>query len=58
MEDLWAVQRSGIDIEDVADMAEYKRFLKRFSDEEERQNRKQLLYCEPEDNLKDQGDKY
>ncbi len=44
MEDLWTVQRSGVDLEDIADMAEYRRYLKRFSSEEEDRNRRHLLY--------------
>ena len=44
MEDLWRFENSGIDIEDIADIAEYKRFLKRFSNEEETNNRSRLLY--------------
>jgi len=46
MEDLWCVQGSGIDVNDFADMAEYKRFLKRFCQEEEKKNQRQLLYGE------------
>ena len=46
MEDLWCMESSGIDIEDFADMAEYKRFLKRFSNDEENKNRRRLLYGE------------
>jgi hypothetical protein len=46
MENLWRVQDSGVDLEDFADYAEYKQFLKRFNDEEERTNRRQLLFGE------------
>lgn len=46
MEDLWCVQSSGIDIEDFADMAEYKKFLRRFCQDEEQKHRRQLLYGE------------
>ena len=46
MENLWRVLDSGVDIEDFADYAEYKRFLKRFNDEEERTNRRKLLFGE------------
>ena len=49
MEDLWCVQNAGIEIEDFADIAEYKRFLERFSEDEEKQNRRKLLYGENED---------
>ena len=44
MEDLWCVQNAGIDVEDFADIVEYKRFLERFSKDEEKQNRRKLLY--------------
>ena len=44
MEDLWSVQRSGVDMDDFADVAEYRRFLERFSHEEEQDNRRRLLY--------------
>jgi len=40
MEDLWKVRG----LCDVADQAEYNRMLKRFRDEEERDNRSNLLY--------------
>lgn len=46
MEDLWRVQSSGIEMEDVADIAEYRRFLKRFCNDEEDLNRRKLLYGE------------
>ena len=44
MEDLWRIQNSGVDIEDFADYAEYRRFLKRFCDDEEDKNRRRFLY--------------
>ncbi len=44
MEDLWCVQGSGVDIDEFADMAEYKRFLERFCKDEEKENRRKLLY--------------
>ena len=44
MEDLWRVKGSGADMKDLADIVEYRHFLKRFSDEEEQVNRRQLLY--------------
>ncbi len=46
MEDLWCVQNSGVEVEDFADVAEYKRFLERFSHEEEEGHRRRLLYGE------------
>lgn len=46
MEDLWNVQNSGVDVEDFADLAEYKRFLDRFSKDEEQDNRRRLLFGE------------
>lgn len=44
MEDLWCVQNSGIELEEFADIVEYKRFLERFRKEEELNNRRRLLY--------------
>ena len=44
MEDLWRFQRSGVELEDYADYAEYRKFLKRFNDEEENTHQRQLLY--------------
>ena len=46
MEDLWCVQKSGIDIDEFADVAEYNRFLQRFCDDEEKGHRRRLLYGE------------
>ena len=46
MEDLWYVQNSGVDVDDFADNAEYKRFLERFSQNEEQDNRRRLLFGE------------
>ncbi len=46
MEDLWRIQKSGVDIEDLADYVEYRRFLKRFCDDEEQNNRRRYLYGE------------
>jgi hypothetical protein len=37
MEDLWCVQNSGVDLEEFADNAEYKLFLKRFCHDEEKE---------------------
>jgi len=44
MEDLWLIRKSSIEINEFADIAEYKRYLKRFSDSEEKENRNNLLY--------------
>ncbi len=44
MEDLWRVKRSSVDMEDVADLAEYHRLLDRFNDEEAGKNQRNLLY--------------
>jgi hypothetical protein len=44
MEDLWLVQSSAVDMKDLADLAEYHRFLSRFRSEEESANRRELLY--------------
>ena len=46
MENLWCVQDSAIEVDDYADAAEYKRFLERFSDEEEQRHRSSLLFGE------------
>ncbi len=46
MEDLWRIQNSGVDLEDFADYAEYRRFLKRFCEDEEDKNRRRFLYGE------------
>ena len=46
MEDLWRVKRCGVDMKDLADYAEYRHFLKRFSDDEEQIHRRNLLYGE------------
>ncbi len=44
MEDLWCVQNSGIEVDDYADAAEYKRFLERFCNDEEQGHRNRLLF--------------
>lgn len=44
MEDLWRVKRSSVDMKDLADLAEYHRFLDRFKDEEADANKRNLLY--------------
>lgn len=44
MEDLWRVKKAGVDMKDFADHAEYRRFLQRYSDDEEQNHRQRLLY--------------
>ena len=44
MEDLWRVQGSGINVDEIADIAEYRQFLKRFNAEEENDHRRRLLF--------------
>ena len=43
MEDLWRVRKSGVPLKDLADLAEYHRFLDRFKAEEEQQHHRDLL---------------
>ena len=44
MEDLWRIKNSSIDMKDLADLAEYHRFLDRFQAEEDSDNERNLLY--------------
>ena len=44
MEDLWKLRDMGYRLKDGADKAEYDRMLKRFREQEERDNRDRLLY--------------
>lgn len=44
MEDLWRVKSSPVDMKDLADLAEYHRFLDRFQAEEAAANASNLLY--------------
>ena len=44
MEDLWRVKGSSVDMKDLADLAEYHRFLDRFKEEEVDDNKRNLLY--------------
>lgn len=44
MEDLWRVKSSSVDMKDLADLAEYHRFLDRFETEEAGDNQRNLLY--------------
>lgn len=44
MENLWKFKAMGYRLSDLNDQAEYNHLLKRFADEEERTNLKNLLY--------------
>lgn len=44
MEDLWRIKSSSVDMKDLADLAEYHRFLDRFKEEEANDNKNNLLY--------------
>ena len=44
MEDLWRVRQSSIDLHDIADLAEYHRFLNRFNEQEQTRHMNDLLY--------------
>lgn len=44
MEDLWRIKRSAIDMKDLADLAEYHRYLERFRREELSSHKDNLLY--------------
>ena len=44
MEDLWRVQDSGIDIDDLVDNAEFKRLLERFREVEEQDHHRKILF--------------
>ena len=46
IEDLWRVKGSSVDMKDLADLAEYHRFLDRFKEEEVDDNKRNLLYCD------------
>jgi len=45
MEDLWRMQKMQYQLADWADRAEYARLLRRFRQEEEQNNRSQLLFA-------------
>lgn len=49
MEDLWCIENAGVEVEDFANIAEYRRFLKRFCLEEEEGHRRRLLFTEETD---------
>ena len=44
MEDLWRVKSAAVDMKDLADLAEYHRFLERFKVEEAEGHKNKLLY--------------
>ena len=44
MENLWKLKTMGYRLSDLTDQVEYDHMLKRFRDEEERSNLKNLLY--------------
>lgn len=46
MEDLWRVQDSGIDVDALADSAEFTRLLKRFREVEQQNSRSKILFQE------------
>ncbi|MGE4342796.1 MAG: hypothetical protein AB7F20_00720 [Geoalkalibacter sp.] len=47
MEDLWKLQKIGYRTNDLADQAEYQQMLKRFREEEMKNNMQDLLYNPP-----------
>lgn len=58
MENLWKLKEMGYRLNDLADRAEYDRLLKRFHEEEQRINLKNLLYGEcPIDREVPEGEK-
>ena len=44
MEDLWKLRDMGYRVDDLGDRAEYDRLLRRFHEEEQRSNLRNLLY--------------
>ena len=44
MEDLWKLRDMGYRVDDLGDRAEYDRLLRRFHEEEQRTNLRNLLY--------------
>jgi hypothetical protein len=44
MEDLWKLRDMGYRVDDLGDRAEYDRLLRRFHEEEQRNNLRNLLY--------------
>lgn len=44
MEDLWRIKKSAVDMKDLAELAEYHRFLDRFRDEELTNHMDRLMY--------------
>jgi hypothetical protein len=49
MEDLWCIENAGVEVEDFANITEYRQFLKRFCHEEEEGLRRRRLYTEETD---------
>ncbi len=56
MEDLWRVKNSSVDMKDLADLAEYHRFLDRFQAEEAGDHQSNLLYGDARFGLKIDAD--
>jgi len=48
MEDLWKVKALDWGLPDMADMAEYKRLVKRYHNEEQQENMRHLMFPESE----------
>ena len=46
MEDLWKLREMGFRLGEMADQAEYDRLIKRFREEEQKTNLKNLLFGE------------
>jgi hypothetical protein len=44
MEDLWRIKGAAVDMKDLADLAEYHRFLDRFEGDEVDDHKSNLLY--------------
>jgi hypothetical protein len=56
MEDLWRVRSSAVDIKDLADLAEYHRFLERFRHGDADNHKNRLLYGDARFGSPDKGD--
>ena len=56
MEDLWRVKKSSVDMKDLADLAEYHRYLDRFEGEEADGNQRNLLYGDAQFGTVDKGE--
>ena len=53
MENFWKLKEMGYRLDDLTDRAEYDLMVKRFRDEEESANRKNLLYGQQRMNKQD-----